>query len=108
MVAPALPTARLARTDMHLTRVGFGAWALGGGGWAFSWGSQDDADSVAAICHAAELGINWIDTAAIYGLGHSELVVGEALRALPEADRPYVFTKCGLIWDEADRTAPAK
>src|ERR1700685_2500831 len=100
-----LPTTRLGRTGMHLTRVGFGAWAIGGGDWAFAWGNQDDAASVAAIRHAVESGINWIDTAAVYGLGHSEEVVAPALAALPEADRPYVFTKGGLVWDEADRSA---
>jgi aryl-alcohol dehydrogenase-like predicted oxidoreductase len=90
---------------MHLTRVGFGAWAIGGGGWAFAWGNQDDAASIAAIRHAVESGINWIDTAAVYGLGHSEEVVAPALAGLPEADRPYVFTKGGLVWDPADRSA---
>jgi aryl-alcohol dehydrogenase-like predicted oxidoreductase len=105
----ALPTARLGATDMSITRVGFGAWAIGGGDWAFAWGSQDDAESVAAIRRAVESGINWIDTAAVYGLGHSEEVVARALADLPAADRPYVFTKCGLVWDPADRTAmPAR
>ena len=92
------------QTDMTITRVGFGAWAIGGGGWTFAWGDQDDADSVAAIRHAVESGINWVDTAAVYGLGHSEEVVARALRDLPEADRPYVFTKGGLVWDESDRS----
>jgi aryl-alcohol dehydrogenase-like predicted oxidoreductase len=101
-----LPTARLGRTGMSITRVGFGAWAVGGAGWAFAWGEQDDDESVAAIRHAAESGINWVDTAAVYGLGHSEEVVARALRDLPEADRPYVFTKGGLIWDEQDREKP--
>ena len=100
-----LPTTRLGRTDMHLTRTGFGAWAIGGGDWAFAWGNQDDSASVAAIRHAVESGINWIDTAAVYGLGHSELVVAAALADLPEADRPYVFTKGGLVWDPANRSA---
>ncbi len=100
-----LPTARLGWTDMELTRVGFGAWAIGGGGWAFAWGCQDDAESIAAIRAAVESGVNWIDTAAVYGLGHSEEVVAAALAGLPEADRPYVFTKGGLVWDPADRTA---
>jgi aryl-alcohol dehydrogenase-like predicted oxidoreductase len=100
-----LPTTRLGWTDMHLTRVGFGAWAIGGGGWAFAWGGQDDADSVAAIREAVESGVNWIDTAAVYGLGHSEEVVATALAGFPEADRPYVFTKGGLVWDPADRSA---
>jgi aryl-alcohol dehydrogenase-like predicted oxidoreductase len=99
-----LPVTKLGRTDMLLTRVGFGAWAIGGGGWAFAWGNQDDTESVAAIRHAVESGVNWIDTAAVYGLGHSEEVVAAALAGLPEADRPYVFTKGGLVWDPADRT----
>jgi len=105
MMATSLPTTRLGRTDMHLTRVGFGAWAIGGGGWAFAWGGQDDADSIAAIRTAVESGVNWIDTAAVYGLGHSEEVVAAALAGFPEADRPYVFTKGGLVWDPADRSA---
>jgi aryl-alcohol dehydrogenase-like predicted oxidoreductase len=100
-----LPTTRLGRTDMHLTRAGFGAWAIGGGDWAFAWGNQDDAASTAAIRRAVESGINWIDTAAVYGLGHSEEVVASALAGLPESDRPYVFTKGGLVWDPADRSA---
>jgi len=99
-----LPTTRLGATDMALTRVGFGAWAIGGGGWAFAWGNQDDSESIAAIRHAVESGVNWIDTAAVYGLGHSEEVVAAALAGIPEADRPYVFTKGGLVWDPADRT----
>src|ERR1700678_4062861 len=105
MMGTSLPTARLGRTDMHLTRVGFGAWAIGGGGWAYAWGNQDDDASIAAIRHAVESGINWIDTAAVYGLGHSEEVVAAALRGLREADRPYVFTKGGLVWDPAARSA---
>jgi aryl-alcohol dehydrogenase-like predicted oxidoreductase len=100
-----LPTKPLGWTGMHLTRVGFGAWAIGGGDWAYAWGNQDDAASIAAIRHAVESGINWIDTAAVYGLGHSEEVVAAALAGLPEADRPYVFTKGGLVWDPADRPA---
>jgi aryl-alcohol dehydrogenase-like predicted oxidoreductase len=103
-----LPTVALGRTDMEITRVGFGAWAIGGGGWAFAWGDQDDNQSLAAIRYAVERGVNWIDTAAVYGLGHSEALVGRLLRDLPVNDRPYVFTKCGLIWDEQDRTAVAR
>ena len=103
-----LPAARLGRTDMLLTRAGFGAWAIGGGGWEFAWGNQDDTESVAAIRHAVESGINWIDTAAAYGLGHSEEVVAAALAGFPAADRPYVFTKGGLVGDPADRAAPLR
>jgi aryl-alcohol dehydrogenase-like predicted oxidoreductase len=88
---------RLGTTDLELTTVGFGAWAIGGDGWAYGWGPQDDASSVAAIQHAVRRGVNWIDTAAIYGLGHSEEVVGRALRELPVSERPFVFTKGGLI-----------
>jgi aryl-alcohol dehydrogenase-like predicted oxidoreductase len=103
-----LPTAAFGTTGMQITRVGFGAWAIGGGDWAFSWGPQDDDDSVASIHRAVELGVNWIDTAAVYGLGHSERVVAKALADLPEAERPYVFTKCGLIWDDAERNTPSQ
>jgi len=94
-----LTTRRLGTTDMEITRLGFGAWAIGGGEWAFGWGDQDDSESVAAIRHAVDSGINWIDTASVYGLGHSEEVVAKALKDLPEGDRPYVFTKCGMVWD---------
>jgi aryl-alcohol dehydrogenase-like predicted oxidoreductase len=92
-----LKTAALGETGLEITRVGFGAWAIGGGGWEFGWGRQDDDDSVAAIHHALELGINWIDTAAAYGFGHSEQIVGRALEGLPEDERPYVFTKASLL-----------
>jgi aryl-alcohol dehydrogenase-like predicted oxidoreductase len=102
-----VPRMRLGRTDMEITRVGFGAWAIGGGGWANGWGSQDDDESVAAIRHAVERGIDWIDTAAVYGHGHSEEVVARALRELPEADRPLVFTKGGLGWNDADHMQQA-
>ncbi len=91
-------TRQLGPSDLNITAIGFGAWAVGGGGWAFGWGSQDDADSVAAIREAIDLGINWIDTAAVYGLGHSEEVVAKALDGV--TTRPYVFTKCGRVWDE--------
>jgi aryl-alcohol dehydrogenase-like predicted oxidoreductase len=96
-----LTTRRLGSTDLELTTVGFGAWAIGGGGWAYGWGPQDDTDSIAAILHAIDRGVNWIDTAGIYGLGHSEEVVGRALRELPPSERPYVFTKGGMIHDPA-------
>ncbi len=89
------------RTDMEITAVGIGTWAIGGGGWSFGWGQQDDAESVATIRHAVERGINWIDTAAMYGLGHAEEVVRRAVAPLPPADRPFIFTKCGLGWDDA-------
>ncbi|WP_198663421.1 aldo/keto reductase [Jiangella endophytica] len=102
-----LQIARLGRTDMDLTRVGFGAWAIGGADWTNGWGAQDDDDSVQAIRHAVESGVNWIDTAGVYGFGHSEEVVARALRDLPPDDRPYVFTKGGLVWDPADRSKPA-
>jgi aryl-alcohol dehydrogenase-like predicted oxidoreductase len=101
-----LKTAQLGRTDLHITRVGFGAWAIGGSGWAFGWGDQDDSASIAAIRHAVESGVNWIDTAAVYGLGHSEEIVAKALADLPEADRPYVFTKGGLVWNDDNPSAP--
>jgi aryl-alcohol dehydrogenase-like predicted oxidoreductase len=91
---------------MMITTVGFGAWAIGGGGWAFGWSVQDDSESVAAIRHAVDAGVNWIDTAAVYGLGHSERIVARALREMAAADRPFVFTKCGLVWDEGHRDAP--
>jgi aryl-alcohol dehydrogenase-like predicted oxidoreductase len=95
----ALPTRRLGSGGPEITTVGFGAWAAGGGGWAFAWGPQDDDASVAAIRHAVARGVNWIDTAAVYGYGHSEEVVGRALKEIPASDRPLVFTKCGLNWD---------
>ena len=101
----ALSTRLLGRTGLNITRVGFGSWAVGGGGWAFGWGPQDDEASLATMRHALEAGVNWIDTAAVYGLGHSEEVVGRLLRELPAADRPFIFTKCGLVWNENDRMA---
>jgi len=91
---------RLGSSGVAITTVGFGAWAIGGGGWAFGWGPQDDSASIATMRHALELGVNWIDTAAVYGLGHSEEVVGKLLRGLPASERPMVFTKCGLVWDK--------
>jgi aryl-alcohol dehydrogenase-like predicted oxidoreductase len=92
----------LGNSDLQLTPIGFGAWAIGGGNWEFAWGAQDDDESVEAIQRALDLGVNWIDTAAIYGLGHSEEVVAKALKGWP-GSRPYVFTKCSMRWHD-DRT----
>ena len=89
---------KLGNSDLAITPIGFGAWAVGGP-WQFGWGEQSDRDSIAAIHRALKLGVNWIDTAAIYGLGHSEEVVAKALRDWT-GERPYVFTKCGMIWNE--------
>jgi len=89
---------RLGNSDMQITPVGVGAWAMGGAGWAFTWGPQDDNESIAAIRAAFDKGVNWIDTAAVYGLGHSEEVVGRAIQGI--SPRPYVFTKCARVWDE--------
>jgi aryl-alcohol dehydrogenase-like predicted oxidoreductase len=94
-----METRKLGNSDLKITPVGYGAWAIGGAGWEFSWGEQDDADSVASIHKALEMGVNWIDTAAVYGTGHSEEVVARALKEW-KGPRPYVFTKCGLRWDE--------
>ena len=93
-----MQTRKLGNSDLYITSVGYGAWAVGGSGWQFAWGSQDDNDSIAAIHRALDLGVNWIDTAAVYGLGHSEEVVACALKNW-SGPRPYVFTKCGLRWD---------
>ncbi|MFZ0138622.1 MAG: aldo/keto reductase [Candidatus Sulfotelmatobacter sp.] len=93
-----MQTRKLGNSDLQITPVGYGAWAVGGSGWQFAWGSQDDNDSIAAIHRALELGVNWIDTAAVYGLGHSEEVVARALKSWT-GPRPYIFTKCGLRWD---------
>ena len=103
-----LPTRALGASGLEISSLGFGSWATGGGGWAFGWGPQDDAQSIAAIHHAVDLGITWIDTAAVYGLGHSEEVVGRAVRALPADARPLVFTKCALEWDPADPMAATR
>jgi aryl-alcohol dehydrogenase-like predicted oxidoreductase len=100
-VATALDMRWLGTTGLKITTVGFGAWAVGGGDWSHGWGHQDDAASIAAIRHAVERGVNWIDTAAVYGLGHSEEVVGRAVRGIPERERPYLFTKGGQIADPA-------
>jgi aryl-alcohol dehydrogenase-like predicted oxidoreductase len=92
-----LKTVPLGETGLEITRVGFGAWAIGGGGWEFGWGSQDDDESIATIQHALDLGVNWIDTAAAYGFGRSEEVVGRALQGMSGGERPYVFTKASLL-----------
>ncbi len=97
-----LPTVPFGKTDMNITRVGFGSWAIGGGDWAVGWGDQEDKDSIEAIHHAVRVGVNWIDTAAIYGLGRSEEVVAAAMRDIPKSERPFIFTKCGLIGDQAN------
>ena len=89
---------QLGNTEMWLTPIGFGAWAIGGGNWAFAWGPQDDNASVAAIHKAIDLGINWIDTAAVYGLGHSETIIGQAVKQ--SSVKPFVFTKSGMVWDD--------
>jgi aryl-alcohol dehydrogenase-like predicted oxidoreductase len=93
-----MQTRQLGNSYLQITPVGFGAWAIGGGDWSFAWGPQDDTESVAAIHEALDLGVNWIDTAPVYGLGHSEEVVGKALAG--RASRPLIFTKCGRVWDE--------
>ena len=100
-----METRKLGNSDLRITPVGFGAWAIGGSGWEFSWGAQDDGDSIAAIHRALELGVNWIDTAAVYGLGHSEEVLAKALKDWRGA-RPYVFTKCALTWDAQHKIHP--
>src|SRR5947208_7750915 len=100
-----METRKLGNSDLKIAPVGFGAWAIGGPGWEFAWGPQDDKDSIAAIHRALELGVNGIDTAAVYGTGHSEQVVARALREWRGA-RPYVFTKCTLTWDENRKVKP--
>ncbi len=97
-----LPTRALGRSGMNITVLGAGTWVFGGPNWKYSWGPQDDATSVRAIRHAIECGVNWIDTAPIYGRGHSEEIVGRALRGIPADERPYVFSKCGLRWSNSD------
>ncbi len=94
---------QLGSSGIEITVLGFGAWAAGGGGWAYGWGPQDDEESIASMRRAIDLGVNWIDTAAVYGLGHSEEVVGRFLRQVPASERPLVFTKCGLQWHPTDR-----
>ena len=98
----------LGSSGLEITTVGFGSWAIGGGGWSFGWGPQDDKASIDSMRRAIELGVNWIDTAAVYGLGHSEEVVGRFVHSLPASERPHVFTKCGLIWDERNRLQEPK
>ena len=100
----ALTKRLLGSSGLEITTVGFGSWAIGGGGWSYGWGPQDDAESIATMRHAIDSGINWIDTAAIYGLGHSEEVVGRLLREIPQSQRPFIFTKCGMAFEE-DRMA---
>jgi len=100
-----MDTRKLGNSDLKITPIGFGAWAIGGSGWEYAWGPQDDTDSIAAIHRALELGVNWIDTAAVYGLGHSEGVVARALKDWRGA-RPYVFTKCTLTWDSQRKAHP--
>ena len=90
-------TRQFGKTDLQITPIGVGAWAMGSGNWAAGWGHQDDTESIAAIKRAIKLGINWIDTAAVYGLGHSEEVVGEAIKG---GEKPYIFTKSSLVWNE--------
>jgi|SRR5579883_525004 len=95
-----MKTRQLGNTDMHITPIGFGTWAIGGGNWQFGWGPQDDEESIAAIKRALNLGINWIDTAPAYGLGHAEEIVARALKG--RSEKPYIFTKCSLVWNEGD------
>lgn len=95
-----MQTRQFGKTDMQITPVGLGTWAIGGGNYQFGWGEQDDKESIAAIHRALELGVNWIDTAAVYGLGHSEEVVGRAVKEWSGSDRPYIFTKCSRVWNE--------
>src|SRR5258708_30370231 len=100
-----METRKVGNSDIRVTPVGYGAWAIGGSGWEFAWGPQDDADSIAAIRRALELGVNWIATAAVYGTGHSEEVVARALKEW-RGPRPYVFTKCTLTWDNTRKVKP--
>jgi aryl-alcohol dehydrogenase-like predicted oxidoreductase len=95
----------LGRSDLAITTIGLGTWAIGGGDWVLGWGPQRDADSLTAIRRAVDLGINWIDTAAVYGLGHSEKLIARALRDIPPAQRPHIFTMCSLVWDELGNVA---
>jgi aryl-alcohol dehydrogenase-like predicted oxidoreductase len=99
-----METRRLGNTDLHLTEIGLGTWAIGGGNWKFSWGLQDDEESVRTIRRAMDLGVNWIDTAAVYGLGHSEEIVGKAIQGMRQ--RPIVATKCERCWDKHGQIYP--
>lgn len=98
-----MKTKRLGTSDFTLSSIGLGTWAIAGPGWEYGWGQQDDEDSLAALEHAVELGVNWIDTAAVYGLGHAEEIVGKLLRRVPPSRRPLVFTKGSLLWDRTGR-----
>jgi len=100
-----MQTRQFGKTDLYITPLGFGSWAVGGGGWQFAWGSQDDRESIAAINRALDRGVNWIDTAAVYGLGHSEEIVARTLKE--RAERPYIFTKCSMVWDEKGNISPS-
>src|SRR5512140_3277145 len=97
-----MQTRPFGRTGLEITPIGVGAWAIGGSGYAFGWGGQDDRESITAIERAVDLGVNWVDTAPVYGLGRSEEVVGRALKRLGSR-RPLVFTKCSLVWDDGTR-----
>ncbi len=96
-----MQTRQLGNTDMHITPIGFGSWAIGGSNWAYGWGTQDDGDAITAIERALELGINWIDTAAVYGLGHSEELVAKAVGGLKK--KPFIFTKCSMVWNDKNQ-----
>lgn len=97
-----MQTRQLGSSDLFIIPIGFGAWAISGSSWAYAWGTQDDRESNDAIKRAVDLGINWIDTAAIYGYGHSEEIVGKALKEIGSQQRPYIFTKCGLLPSSED------
>ena len=99
-----METRRLGNTDMYITPIGFGSWAIGGGNWEFAWGPQDEREAIQAIERAVDLGMNWIDTAAVYGLGHSEELVGRAIGGMTR--KPYIFTKCSMTWDDDRRDPP--
>lgn len=105
----ALPKLPLGSSGLEISTIGFGSWAVGGGGWVFGWGPQDDRQSITTMRHAIEMGINWIDTAAVYGLGHSEEVIRRLLHELHPGELPYIFTKCGVLWNEKEPMAkPAR